>query len=207
MVKVMPSGYEARPARRKRSLEGRVALTTAIAAAIGAALAALTSGFLANHFLRQREDERLRHAAETLATELRATDGSDTSAHHVLADERAEMAHSGLHFALFRDGRAIGGMDYLAPIGTSGCGTMEVSGASMRACTVAVSDAIAVAGASVDPIESLTGPVFGGGVARGGGSGAWRRAGEPSRRGLGRWTSDTVEPSGDGGFTRYACGG
>lgn len=132
---------------RSRSLVGRVAQVTAVAAALGALIAALGAGLLSDGLLRAQEDRRLIDAAKILAREI--TELAPDAAARAAEEEATEIAHTGIRIALFREEARLGGDRALARgEGTEACATIE----ELRRCAFPVGDYVVVAAADRGPI-------------------------------------------------------
>lgn len=106
----------------------------AAAAALSGLLSAVLATAIAWGALLDREDERLRGAALTLAVEVPAG-MEDVAASAHADDEQTEVAAAGMRIALYRGGRLLGGDRGLALSGAEGCRT---DAGGWRRCRFAV---------------------------------------------------------------------
>lgn len=126
-----------------RSLASRVALASAVTAAVAGLSVAIVSTLLADRIHRQRQDARMLEAAQMLANEL--LEGADPAS--VAEDERRELVHTGIRVAVDLDAARVAGEPEL-PSPTAGrC--EETS--SMRACGVRAGPFTAIAGHDLAP--------------------------------------------------------
>jgi two-component system OmpR family sensor kinase len=121
-----------------RSLVTRVALTAASSVVVASASVALISQLIANRWALSREDATLSDAAETLAFEL-ATHPKSPRA--VTEDETRELAHAGIHVALFDGNARIAGDPQLTPVTSGTCRDVG----NLRACAEPARALLAVA--------------------------------------------------------------
>lgn len=116
-----------------------MAVTTAIAIAVSGTVVALVGETIADHLAQAREDARLLDAVRTLVVELEEDDGDPAA---IVDDETAEVAFSGIHFAVFDGATRRVGDDAVPSVAAGAC---ETHGA-LRACgTNAGSSRVAVA--------------------------------------------------------------
>ncbi|MBP6835122.1 MAG: HAMP domain-containing histidine kinase [Deltaproteobacteria bacterium] len=115
-----------------RTFARRVARAMAATAVLSALLSAVLTTAIAWTSLLDREDDRLRGAAQTLGLEVPATMDEATARGHA-DDEQAEVAVAGMRIALYRSGRFVGGDASLRPSAADGCRT---TGRGWRQCRV-----------------------------------------------------------------------
>lgn len=122
----------------RRTIARRVARAMAAAAALAGLLSAVLATVIAWTSMVDREDHRLRGAAQTLAVEVPST-MDDAAARAHADDEQTEVAPVGMRIALYRGGRFIGGDATLRPSETDGCRTTPQG---WRRCRVEVPGAV-----------------------------------------------------------------
>ncbi len=110
----------------------------AAAAALAGVLSAVLATGIAWTSMVEREDQRLRGAAQTLAVEVPST-MDDAAARAHADDEQREVTPVGMRIALYRGGRFIGGDAMLRPSDAGGCRTMPDG---WRRCRVEVPGAM-----------------------------------------------------------------
>jgi two-component system, OmpR family, sensor kinase len=116
---------------RGRSLRGRVAMATAVVAALVGLVAAGVAALLVGRLEVAAQDQRLTDSASLMERELETTGGDPRP--HVEA-EAIEIAPVGLHIALFENGvRTAGTRDVPLPQ-EPGCSSRESGGARWRLC-------------------------------------------------------------------------
>lgn len=125
----------ARPTPARSSLALRVALGTAVSAALVAVLAAATSLLVADRLVRDGEDGRLRAAASAFAGELpRGGDRQSTIA--AIAQEEAELAPASIRITVMDASSLVGG-DARLPSPPSGtCASYDARDTTLRVCAV-----------------------------------------------------------------------
>ncbi len=143
-----------------QSLAARVALASAIAAALGGSAAALSMGVTARELSSKHETKRLATATKKLAKEvvdeLRDDDGDEPPRAQVdgasevtqeltraLADELEDVKYPGATAAIHTRGGAIVGDRRLVRLRPGECELLELGGQTQRACTVAIPSSLA----------------------------------------------------------------
>lgn len=117
-----------------RTVARRVARAMAATAALSGLLSAALSTAIVWTSMIEREDERLRGAARTLAVEVPAA-MDDAAARAHADDEQTEVAIAGMRIALYRSGRFLGGDPSLRPSASDGCRTTALG---WRRCRVSL---------------------------------------------------------------------
>jgi signal transduction histidine kinase len=127
----------------------RVARLTVVVAALGAAVTAGLSTYVAHRSLTAGMDTRLRGAALALADEIRAGLTLDEVRRDVEEDGR-ELAHAGLQIAVFEGPHLLGG-DPTTPVGPgTGCATVG----KLRLCAERAGARLVVVAGPGDAIRS-----------------------------------------------------
>jgi signal transduction histidine kinase len=124
-----------------RTIARRVARAMAATAVLSGLLSAALATVIAWTSMLDREDGRLRGAAQTLAVEV-PPDMDDAAARAHADDEQTEVAVAGMRIALYRGARFVGGDASLRPSEAEGCRT---DGPSRRCRFVLPTGAIEVA--------------------------------------------------------------
>lgn len=124
---------------RLRTLRDRVALTSALSAAVSGAIVATTVVLLAERVTTEQEDAHLRDAAGVLAYELQ-TESEDPA--FLAEDEQRELAEAGIQIAIFAGEIRLGGSKALH---AQAAGTCTEQGA-LRSCARAAGKLTIVAG-------------------------------------------------------------
>ncbi len=162
-----------------KSLVGRVALASAVAAALGGIISASSAGLTAKGLIGKQEKASLRHAADELADEVRdeldeseddadedAEEAAEAAALAALASEPGKrldwaLAHElqdvelrGARAAIFEHGARLAGDPALPLLDQDECAIHEVDGKTMRVCAVAMQGKTLVLAARADAEEA-----------------------------------------------------
>ncbi|MDB4946054.1 MAG: putative two component system response sensor kinase rane-associated protein PhoR [Labilithrix sp.] len=118
---------------RRTSLRARVAVATAVVAAVVGLVAAGVAFLVVERLELAAQDQRLVDAAEIMERLVKARPDQAT---HIADVEAAEVAAVGLHLALFEEGRWRGGADDVLPPLEDGCTTRINAAGRWRTCAL-----------------------------------------------------------------------
>ena len=122
----------------QRSLFRRVVIAGAVSAALGGAIAAVTSGLMTANLVGEQREEDVLLATERLAAEVAEEEREDAEPlQAALADELEDVEHVGARAAIFDDTGLLTGDPALASGVPGRCRDVTLDGSPHYACTVA----------------------------------------------------------------------